>query len=226
MSLTASEYGSQFPFGKKKKVEYNDEEESRSFHSDTDTMRRVKDGLCGFTRKLCDEIYLVRHQHNGSSRINSQDPDQCEICHSVVEAICTSTLSPYYVRYPNGGDLARGYIIYGSKLLTMSQVNCGMNTGYTLASGLKAKLKRWNTIARVNSREYMVCSFQVMTNEHNLYKKDYGTNSNPPPPLDQRLEQRFTYSITLQWREPMYLRIVRFIADIYYPNSEIVSLWK
>ena len=195
-------------------------------------MRRVQSGRCGFTRKLCDEIYIVRHQHRGiaSQKNNTHFPDQCSECISAVKVICTSTLPPYYQKYPKGEEYARGYVIYGTKLLTTAQVNCGTDTGYTLTSGLKAKMKRWNSIARLNSREHMACSFQVMTDEHNLYKKDYGENSNPPPPprpsLDQIHAQRFTYAITLQWLHPVQLRFVKFIADMYYPNSEIVTLWK
>ena len=194
-----------------------------TFHSDRDTLQRIINNKCGFTRKLCDEIDAVRWQHNGSTKLIGSDPVQCKSCYDVVQVIRSGVVPQYYKNCPNGDDSARGYVIYGSQLLTSSEVRCSINTDYTLTTGLKASMKLWNSLVIVSSRDSLRCAFQVMTNEHTLDRTDhYGVNSNPPPPRNQR----FMYSITLQWRCLMHLRLVRFIADTYYPDSKIVPLWK
>ena len=199
------------------KAEEDTRYEYMKFESDSDSIRRIRNEQCGFTKKLCNEIYQVRNQHLAVDQTESILNLQCKSkhCKNVATTIVTSTPPIHAKPLPDGENTAYGYVIYGEKVYVETDLYATDDKQF---NALRSHMVTWNAIARLNDRRTMACSFQIMTNEDTLDRKCYGRHSNPP-------KQKLTYAITLMWRQPMCKKIVQFIVDTYYPGSSIVSLW-
>ena len=100
----------------------NKAEKYRRFPCDSDTSTRIREGQCGFTKKLCDDICNVKSQHDGLVKTVREKKKQCIECDVVVQEIMTSQLPSGYRYIVNGEKLAYGYVLYGEKNVVQDEL--------------------------------------------------------------------------------------------------------
>ena len=99
------------------------EEEREAFRNGSSPIRNIKDGKCGFTQNLCNEIYSVWKQHDGlqlSKMENKDNKKQCKskFCQHVAKTIITLIPPTRVPPIADGESESCAYLIWGEKYVT------------------------------------------------------------------------------------------------------------